>query len=138
MEQHAAALVRRAGGVLVTPIDVTAQVTARALEPQRARLAGALAQERERLRGLIRQIPAPVALQQGPEHRFALVNDAARRIVVGGRDITVPRPHEAIPDVVKLGIVARRGGGGPRPARRRARRDGRRAPRWTATGRSSR
>ena len=62
-------------GVLVTVFETTVQVRARdTRERERERLLGELGGERERLRALILQMPVPVALLVGPEHRYALVN----------------------------------------------------------------
>ena len=76
--------------------DVSA---AHAAEMERERLLAELGAERERLRTLILQMPAPLALLTGPEHRFELVNDAFRRVSGGGRDITGMTPYEAFPEL---------------------------------------
>jgi PAS domain S-box-containing protein len=85
-----------AGGRVEQYIDITA----------RKRTEAALAGERERLRSIILQIPAPVALHMGPEHRFSIVNDAFRRIS-GGRDVTGSTPGEAYPELAGHGILDR-------------------------------
>jgi PAS domain S-box-containing protein len=81
--------------------DATARLAA---EAERARLLAELAAERERLRALVLQMPAPVALLEGPEHRFALVNDAYKRVSGGGRDVTGLTPPEAFPELAGSGI----------------------------------
>ncbi|GJG85976.1 hypothetical protein tb265_11570 [Gemmatimonadetes bacterium T265] len=88
----------------VTFTDITARFRA---EQERARLLADLGAERERLRVLIRQMPAPVALTDGPAHRFALVNAAFRRISGGGRDVTGLTPSEAFPEVAGQGFSER-------------------------------
>jgi signal transduction histidine kinase/PAS domain-containing protein len=70
---------------------------------ERARLAAEVSAERERLRTLILQLPAPAALHLGPDHRFALVNDAFRRLSAG-RDVTGLTPREAFPSLGGQGI----------------------------------
>ena len=81
-------------GVLSTVTDTTARVRAEA----------ALSAERARLRSLILHMPAPLALLEGPEHRFTLVNDAYKRISGGGRDVTGLTPPEAFPELAGSGI----------------------------------
>jgi PAS domain S-box-containing protein len=85
-----------AGGRVEQYIDIT----------PRKRTEAALAAERERLRSIILQMPAPVALHMGPEHRFTIVNDAFRR-VSGGRDVTGITPREAFPELAGQGILER-------------------------------
>ncbi|MBD0320234.1 MAG: PAS domain-containing protein, partial [Gemmatimonadetes bacterium] len=70
---------------------------------ERERLVAEASAERERLRAVILNMPAPLALLVGPEHRFDLVNDAYRR-VSGGRDITGLTPPEAFPELAGQGI----------------------------------
>jgi len=43
-------------------------------------------------------------LLEGPEHRFALVNDAYKRVSGGGRDVTGLTPPEAFPELAGSGI----------------------------------
>ncbi len=69
---------------------------------ERAR--GALSVERERLRAVVLQTPAPLALLEGPELRFALVNDAYKRVSGGGRDVTGLTPRTAFPELAGSGI----------------------------------
>jgi signal transduction histidine kinase len=83
--------------------DVTAE---RAAEAERARLTAEVAAERERLRTVILRTPAPLALLEGPEHRFTLVNDAYKRVSGGGRDVTGLTPPEAFPELAGSGIFA--------------------------------
>ncbi|HYW31524.1 MAG TPA: PAS domain-containing protein, partial [Gemmatimonas sp.] len=82
--------------------DVTARLRA---ERERDRLFMDLGAERERLRSVILNMPAPLALLEGPEHRYTLVNDAYRRVSGGGRDITGPTPRQAYPELAGQGIL---------------------------------
>ena len=75
-------------------------------DAERERLVAALTAEQELLRSLIRNVPAPVALHLGPEHRFAVLSDAFRA-VSGGRDLTGLTPQEAYPEVVGHGVLER-------------------------------
>ncbi len=81
-------------GVLSTISETTARVRAEA----------ALAAERETLRALILSMPAPLALLDGPDHRYVLVNDAFRRIITAGRDVTGLTPQEAFPELAGTGM----------------------------------
>jgi PAS domain S-box-containing protein len=85
-----------AGGRVEQYIDITA----------RKRTEAKLTAERERLRSIILRMPAPVALHMGPEHRFAIVNDAFRG-VSGGRDVTGMTPREAFPELAGHGVLER-------------------------------
>jgi signal transduction histidine kinase len=48
--------------------------------------------------------PAPLALVEGPEHRFTLVNEAYKRVSGGGRDVTGLTPRAAFPELAGSGI----------------------------------
>jgi PAS domain S-box-containing protein len=65
---------------------------------------GAVDVERERLRIVVLQTPAPLALLEGPELRFMLVNDAYKRVSGGGRDVTGLTPRTAFPELAGSGI----------------------------------
>jgi PAS domain S-box-containing protein len=71
---------------------------------ERARLVAELATERERLRSVVLHTPAPLALTEGPEHRFTLVNEAYKRVSGGGRDVTGLTPRTAFPELEGSGI----------------------------------
>jgi PAS domain S-box-containing protein len=73
-------------------------------DDERTRLLAELSAERERLRGVIRQAPVPMALHEGPEHRYVLVNDAYKRVSGGGRDVTGLTLREAFPEVAGQGL----------------------------------
>ena len=81
--------------------DATARLAA---EIERGRLLAELGAERERLRTVILQTPAPLALLEGPEHRFTLVNAAYKRINGDRRDVTGLTPREAFPELAGSGI----------------------------------
>ena len=84
-------------GRVVAVLNISPETTAR-VHAERA-----LAAERERLRGVILQAPVPMALHEGPEHRYVLVNAAYKR-VSGGRDVTGLTLREAFPDVAGQGV----------------------------------
>jgi PAS domain S-box-containing protein len=48
--------------------------------------------------------PAPLALVEGPEHRFTLVNEAYKRVSGGGRDVTGLTPRRRFPELAGSGI----------------------------------
>jgi PAS domain S-box-containing protein len=99
------AAVRVGDGAAAELVLLYADATARlAAEAERARLLAELGAERERLRAVILQTPGPLALLEGPEHRFALVNEAYKRISGGGRDVTGLTPPEAFPELAGSGI----------------------------------
>jgi PAS domain S-box-containing protein len=60
--------------------------------------------ERVRLRAVVLHTPAPLALVEGPEHRFTLVNEAYKRVSGGGRDVTGLTPRAAFPELTGSGI----------------------------------
>jgi signal transduction histidine kinase len=88
----------------LTFADITARLQA---ERERARLLAALGAERERLRSLVVQMPMPVALHEGPEHRFAIVNDAYQRSSGAWREVAGRTPPEAFPELEGSGIFER-------------------------------
>ena len=88
-------------GVAIFWRDVSGRVAA---EAERARLLAEVETERERLRTLILHMPAPLALMDGPEHRFALVNAAFRRISGGGRDVTGLTLRAGFPELAGQGF----------------------------------
>jgi PAS domain S-box-containing protein len=94
----------RVAGVLVVTQETTARVLA---ERERQTREAASAAERERLRALILQAPMPMALLEGPEHRYALVNDAYREVSGRERDVAGHTVREAFPEVAGQGIYER-------------------------------
>jgi PAS domain S-box-containing protein len=86
---------------LATAADITARKRA---EAEREQMATEIELEQARLRAVVLHTPAPLALLEGPEHRFTLVNDAYKRISGGGRDVTGLTPPEAFPELAGSGI----------------------------------
>ena len=80
--------------------DVTAARTASA---ERDRLMRALEVERSRLEYVFEKAPAFLAVLRGPEHVFALANDAYYQLV-GKRELIGKPLREAIPEVVEQGF----------------------------------
>ena len=58
------------------------------------------------LRALFQQAPGHMAVLRGPDHVYALVNDAYRRIV-GERDLIGKPVREALPEVAGQGFFER-------------------------------
>jgi PAS domain S-box-containing protein len=81
--------------------DVTAE---REAADERVCLLAELGTERERLRSVVLHTPAPLALTEGPDHRFTLVNEAYKRVSGGGRDVTGLTPRTAFPELEGSGI----------------------------------
>ena len=93
------------GGVLVTLLDTTAHVTGRRAEAERVRLERALQHERTALlEAAFRGAPSFLAIYSGPEHVFALSNDAYGQLVGPERDIIGKPLLEALPEVVDQGF----------------------------------
>ncbi|KYG11092.1 PAS domain-containing sensor histidine kinase [Sorangium cellulosum] len=88
------------GGVFVTVFDVTQEVRTR-IERDRA-LAEAKA-ERERLYEVFMQVPAIIAVLEGPEHTFTVANPRYLELV-GRRDLVGKPLREALPEVVGQGF----------------------------------
>jgi PAS domain S-box-containing protein len=80
--------------------DVSA---AKAAEHERARLGRELAMERERLAYVFQQAPSFLAVLRGPDHVFALVNEAYYQLV-GHRDILGRPAFDALPEVRDQGF----------------------------------
>ena len=80
--------------------DVT---VARAANAERERLLRALEIERTRLEYVFQQAPAFLAVLRGPQHVFALANDAYYRLV-GNRELIGKPVVEALPEVVGQGF----------------------------------
>ena len=92
------------GGVLINCYETTRQVRARALQAERDELHHALGVERERLEYVFKQAPAFLAVLRGPNHVFALANDAYYQLV-GHRDLVGKSVREALPEVIGQGFV---------------------------------
>src|SRR6202012_2749213 len=63
-----------------------------------------LESEREGLTRMFEQAPGFIATMSGPEHRFAMVNEAYRTLV-GHRDVIGKPVALALPEVVDQGFV---------------------------------
>ena len=64
----------------------------------------ALLAESEMLRDMFKQAPGFIGILVGPQHTFALANDAYQRLV-GGRNLVGLTVAEALPEVVDQGFV---------------------------------
>ncbi|HKH91178.1 MAG TPA: PAS domain-containing protein [Gemmatimonadaceae bacterium] len=80
--------------------DVTA---ARAATAEREQLLRALEVERTRLEYVFQQAPGFLAVMRGPEHVFALANEAYDRLV-GNRELIGRPVLEALPEIVDQGF----------------------------------
>jgi len=65
----------------------------------------ALRAEHESLRRMFEQAPGFMAVMDGPDHRFVMVNQAYRDLV-GGRDVVGKAAVEALPEIEEQGFVA--------------------------------
>jgi PAS domain S-box-containing protein len=84
--------------------DVTAQQQAeQMLAEGRARVAAALESERARLAEVFRRSPSFLAILDGPNHVFELVNDRYYQLV-GHRDILGKAAREALPEIEGQGF----------------------------------
>ncbi len=92
------------GGALVTMLETTSRVHARAVEAERERLLQELTVERARLANVFRQAPAFLAVLHAPEWRFELVNDAYYQLV-GDRELIGRTVAEALPEVMDQGFI---------------------------------
>ena len=63
-----------------------------------------LRDERLRLRQMYEQAPSFMAMLEGPEHRFTLVNEAYQRLI-GHREVLGKPVAEALPDAVQQGYL---------------------------------
>ena len=80
--------------------DVT---DARSASAERERLLRALEVERSRLEYVFQQAPGFLAVMRGPEHVFALANEAYYRLV-GNRELIGKRVLEALPEIIDQGF----------------------------------
>jgi PAS domain S-box-containing protein len=81
-------------GVMAIVVEITDKV----------RIERELDAEREGLKRMFEQAPGFIATVSGPEHRFAMVNEAYRTLV-GHRDIIGKPVSAALPEVVEQGFV---------------------------------
>ena len=91
-------------GVLVNCFETTDQVHAQAVQRERDRLLAELEVERARLAYVFDRAPAFLAVLHGPEHVFALANEAYGELV-GHRDLIGRPAREALPEVVDQGFI---------------------------------
>ncbi|HEY0777862.1 MAG TPA: PAS domain-containing protein [Gemmatirosa sp.] len=91
------------GGVLVTLIDVTREVTTRPLQAERERLLAELAVERTRLADVFAQAPVGVAVLTGPRLVYTMANPRYDEIIGGGRPLLGIPVREAFPEVAGQG-----------------------------------
>ncbi|MGK3966087.1 PAS domain-containing protein [Sorangium sp. So ce1667] len=89
------------GGVFVTVFDVTQEVRTRI---QRDRALAEAKAERERLYEVFMQVPAIIAVLEGPEHTFTVANPRYIALV-GGRDVVGKPLRQALPEVVDQGFL---------------------------------
>ncbi|MDO9426819.1 MAG: PAS domain S-box protein [Methylobacterium sp.] len=83
------------GGVISILTETTRRV---GLESSLSGVNRTLRAEGERLREMFEQAPSFMAVLRGPDHRFALTNDAYRRLI-GGRDVVGLTVREALADI---------------------------------------
>jgi PAS domain S-box-containing protein len=86
------------GGVLVTAIDTTIQVTSERLREERDRLHRQIEAERAQLRAAWDRAPSFMATLRGPEFVFEQVNDAYYQLV-GNRELIGKPVWEALPEI---------------------------------------
>jgi len=81
-------------GVMAIVIEITDKVRAeRELDA-----------ERQSLKRMFEQAPGFIAMVNGSDHRFTMVNEAYRKLI-GGRDVVGKTVAEALPEVVGQGFV---------------------------------
>ena len=83
-------------GVVILGNDITEAVNAR----------WELQASRARLQQFFEQAPAGIALLDGPDHRFVLVNEMYRQLVGDRRELVGLAVAEALPEVVEQGFIA--------------------------------
>ena len=71
---------------------------------ERSRAEDALRAERDRLYALFEHAPGLVAVAHGPDHVFALANQAYRELV-GGRELVGRPVRDALPELIDQGFV---------------------------------
>jgi len=84
----------RPAGVMAIVVEIT----------DKKKIERELNAERESLKLMFEQAPGFIAMVSGPEHRFAMVNEAYRTLV-GHRDVVGKTVAEALPEVVEQGFV---------------------------------
>jgi PAS domain-containing protein len=84
------------GGTTLGVIAIVVETTARVAANRE------LKAERTRLKQMYEQSPSFMALLEGPDHRFAIVNPAYRSLV-GGRDVKGMTIAQALPEAIEQG-----------------------------------
>jgi signal transduction histidine kinase len=84
--------------------EISSRVVERQVEVQREQLLRELERERSRLEYVFQQAPAFLAVLRGPEHTFALINEAYAQLV-GHRDILGKPVREALPEIRGQGFL---------------------------------
>lgn len=79
-------------------IAIVVETTGRVLADRR------IAAEHQRLQQLFEQAPSFMAMLQGPQHRFELINPEYRKLI-GGRDVLGKPVDEALPEITSQGFV---------------------------------
>jgi signal transduction histidine kinase len=84
--------------------EIASRIVERQEEVQRERLLRQLEVERSRLEYVFQQAPAFLAVLRGPEHVFALINDAYYQLV-GHREIVGKPVRQALPEIQGQGFL---------------------------------
>jgi signal transduction histidine kinase len=84
--------------------EMASRIVERQIEVQRERLMRDLEMERSRLEYVFQQAPAFLAVLRGPDHTFALINEAYSQLV-GYRDVLGKPAHEALPEIAEQGFI---------------------------------
>ena len=95
---------RQLTGAVVTFRDATEQQQRQIIAERDKALAEAHAAQRQLL-SVFEQAPAAISITMGPEHRFASVNEQARRLT-GNRQLIGLTLREAFPEFVEQGLIA--------------------------------
>ncbi|WP_235046326.1 response regulator [Bdellovibrio bacteriovorus] len=94
-------------GMLCTILDTTVSVTRnQAAEESLARSNQEVRAERRKLRSILEKAPIAMAVLDGPEHRFAMVNDSYRELFLGDCDVSGQRMKDVFPKTEDIGLIA--------------------------------
>ncbi|UOF01273.1 PAS domain-containing hybrid sensor histidine kinase/response regulator [Bdellovibrio reynosensis] len=94
-------------GMLCTILDTTTSVLRnRAAEESLARSNEIVKAERRKLRMILEKAPIAMAVLDGPEHRFSMVNDLYRGLFLGSTDVSGQRIKDVFPIMEKIGMLA--------------------------------
>jgi signal transduction histidine kinase/ActR/RegA family two-component response regulator len=92
----------RVGGVLVVCTETTKKVNA-AVSVEKAK--HQIEAERSKLKSLFDQAPIPLAMLEGPNHRFQFTNPLYRKYFLGEMDFTGKSVGEVLPDAQAQGFI---------------------------------